>query len=180
MQRRPNVIDAGPALHKCYTNVLCLLGNVLTSRLNTALDVHISLKKVASSLITQHVPLISWALHTLSTRLQGVFFADSVYPSVIIINWRITVRKNVFLPQQKRDVKSMFFIKQALVELLVSVGKTTLDPIDFMCSWTSTLLCKAKRQYLLILQVSRYCRLALRGRGIDTKVSMPTLKSSKR
>ena len=26
VQRRPNVFDVGPALHKCYTNVLCLLG----------------------------------------------------------------------------------------------------------------------------------------------------------
>ena len=26
MQRRPNVFDVGPALYKCYTNVLCLLG----------------------------------------------------------------------------------------------------------------------------------------------------------
>ena len=26
VQRRPNVFDVGPALYKCYTNVLCLLG----------------------------------------------------------------------------------------------------------------------------------------------------------
>ena len=26
IQRRPNVFDVGPALYKCYTNVLCLLG----------------------------------------------------------------------------------------------------------------------------------------------------------
>ena len=26
VQRRPNVSDAGPALYKYYTNVLCLLG----------------------------------------------------------------------------------------------------------------------------------------------------------
>ena len=26
IQRRPNVSDVGPTLHKCYTNVLCLLG----------------------------------------------------------------------------------------------------------------------------------------------------------
>ena len=26
IQRRPNVFDVGPTLHKCYTNVLCLLG----------------------------------------------------------------------------------------------------------------------------------------------------------
>ena len=26
MQRRPNVFDVGPALYKCYTNVLCSLG----------------------------------------------------------------------------------------------------------------------------------------------------------
>ena len=24
-QRRPNVVDGGPTLYKCYTNVLCLL-----------------------------------------------------------------------------------------------------------------------------------------------------------
>ena len=24
LQRRPNVFDVGPTLHKCYTNVLCL------------------------------------------------------------------------------------------------------------------------------------------------------------
>ena len=29
VQRRPNVFDVGPALYKCYTNVLCLLGNDL-------------------------------------------------------------------------------------------------------------------------------------------------------
>ena len=27
VQRRPNVFDVGPTLYKCYTNVLCLLGN---------------------------------------------------------------------------------------------------------------------------------------------------------
>ena len=26
IQRRPNIFDVGPKLHKCYTNVLCLLG----------------------------------------------------------------------------------------------------------------------------------------------------------
>ena len=26
VQRRPNVFDVGPTLYKCYTNVLCLLG----------------------------------------------------------------------------------------------------------------------------------------------------------
>ena len=26
IQRRPNVFDVGPTLHKCYTNVLCFLG----------------------------------------------------------------------------------------------------------------------------------------------------------
>ena len=26
VQRRPNVFDVGPALYKCYRNVLCLLG----------------------------------------------------------------------------------------------------------------------------------------------------------
>ena len=26
VQRRPHVFDVGPALYKCYTNVLCLLG----------------------------------------------------------------------------------------------------------------------------------------------------------
>ena len=26
VQRRPSVLDAGPTLYKCYTNVLCLLG----------------------------------------------------------------------------------------------------------------------------------------------------------
>ena len=25
VQRRANVVDVGPTLHKCYTNVLCLL-----------------------------------------------------------------------------------------------------------------------------------------------------------
>ena len=25
IQRQPNVLDVGPALYKCYTNVLCLL-----------------------------------------------------------------------------------------------------------------------------------------------------------
>ena len=30
-QRRPNVFDVGPALYKCYTNVLCLLGNTLSA-----------------------------------------------------------------------------------------------------------------------------------------------------
>ena len=28
VQRRPNVFDVGPALCKCYKNVLCLLGSV--------------------------------------------------------------------------------------------------------------------------------------------------------
>ena len=28
VQRRPNVFDVGPALYKCYTHVLCLLGNL--------------------------------------------------------------------------------------------------------------------------------------------------------
>ena len=27
VQRRPNVFDAGPTFHKCYTNVLCSLGD---------------------------------------------------------------------------------------------------------------------------------------------------------
>ena len=27
IQRRPNVVDVGPTLYKCYTNVLCLLGS---------------------------------------------------------------------------------------------------------------------------------------------------------
>ena len=27
VQCRPNVFDVGPTLYKCYTNVLCLLGN---------------------------------------------------------------------------------------------------------------------------------------------------------
>ena len=27
VQRRPNVYDVGPTLHKCYTDVLCLLGS---------------------------------------------------------------------------------------------------------------------------------------------------------
>ena len=25
-KHRPNVVDVGPTLHKCYTNVLCLVG----------------------------------------------------------------------------------------------------------------------------------------------------------
>ena len=35
VQRRPNVFDVGPALFKCYTNVLCLLGiddNIIRDR----------------------------------------------------------------------------------------------------------------------------------------------------
>ena len=28
VQRRPNVFDVGPTLYECYTNVLCLLGNL--------------------------------------------------------------------------------------------------------------------------------------------------------
>ena len=28
IQRRPNVFDVGPTLHKCYANILCLLGNL--------------------------------------------------------------------------------------------------------------------------------------------------------
>ena len=31
IQRRPNVFDVGATLHKCYTNVLCLLGDFLPS-----------------------------------------------------------------------------------------------------------------------------------------------------
>ena len=27
VQRQPNVFDVGPTLYKCYTNILCLLGN---------------------------------------------------------------------------------------------------------------------------------------------------------
>ena len=27
VQSQPNVFDVGPTLHKCYTNVLCLLGS---------------------------------------------------------------------------------------------------------------------------------------------------------
>ena len=30
VQRRPNVFDVGPPLCKCYTKVLCLLGNMLS------------------------------------------------------------------------------------------------------------------------------------------------------
>ena len=29
IQRRPNVLDAGPTLYKCYANILCLLGDYL-------------------------------------------------------------------------------------------------------------------------------------------------------
>ena len=28
MQRRPNVFDVGPTLHKSYTNMFCLLGKL--------------------------------------------------------------------------------------------------------------------------------------------------------
>ena len=34
IQRRPNVLDVGPTLYKCYTNILCLLGWCVMPPLN--------------------------------------------------------------------------------------------------------------------------------------------------
>ena len=33
IQRLPNVFDVGPAMYKCYTNILCLLGTNFTQGL---------------------------------------------------------------------------------------------------------------------------------------------------
>ena len=41
VQRRPNVFDVGPTLYKCYTNVLCLLGNRVICNSTKFVDKHV-------------------------------------------------------------------------------------------------------------------------------------------
>ena len=57
VQRRPNVFDARPPLYKCYTNVLYLLGEILTIYRFT-----VGHTNIGSLLLVERVTLFSWML----------------------------------------------------------------------------------------------------------------------
>ena len=46
IQPRPNVFDVGPTLHKCYTNVVCLLTPIITN-----LSRHVDLDSLMNNLV---------------------------------------------------------------------------------------------------------------------------------
>ena len=62
VQRRPNVLDVGPPLYKCYTNVLCLLGWPAPAMVVEGIGLHV--EDILVSLVLSIV--LSWTFRILA------------------------------------------------------------------------------------------------------------------
>ena len=94
VQRRPNVVDVGPTLYKCYTNVLCLLcSNSLSATLSS---VGLRVNSPGLLLLTSHVSSIwhfifaklifLWWLYSNKILSSNVNWFVNCHP--LIISWR--------------------------------------------------------------------------------------------
>ena len=65
VQRRSNVVDVGPTLYRCYTNVLCLLGNA-KSLPRVKVKVRVRVYSLISSISSDFTfyPLVTGPVHS--------------------------------------------------------------------------------------------------------------------
>ena len=76
IQCRPNVFDAGPTLHKCYTNSLCLPGSAGPASNQHCFNVSCKL----GINLTMTCPNLSWRRNSLTTLKLSLMIFSTSYP----------------------------------------------------------------------------------------------------
>ena len=97
IQRQPNIFDLRPALHECYTNVLCLLGSLLNGY-----SVKIMLYKSPSPIL--------YCIRLLGENISGQGYCVSQNTKLYIICYvsvELVVQRLTFTTQETKDVESM-------------------------------------------------------------------------